>query len=59
MTILEMPTHGVRSLRRHTTGPVQLTSTEARDRADPTVNVLRGLVAHPKTLMEGGEKLGI
>jgi hypothetical protein len=32
---------------------------ECRDRADPTVNVLRGLVARTTTLMEGGEKLGI
>jgi ferredoxin len=32
---------------------------ECRDRADPTVNVLRGLVARATTPMEGGEKLGI
>jgi ferredoxin len=60
-----MPTHGVLSLRRYTT---QQTLTEAiangagkecRDRADPPVNVLRGLVARATTLMEGDEKLGI
>jgi stearoyl-CoA 9-desaturase NADPH oxidoreductase len=32
---------------------------ECRDRAEPTVNVLRGLVARATTLMEGGEKAGI
>ena len=33
--------------------------TQCGDRPDPTVNVVRGLVARATTLMQRGEKLGI
>jgi hypothetical protein len=60
-TILEPPTHGVLSLRRHTTGPVRKGDFDRSDHQRRRQGMSRPCrpMARATALTEGGEKLGI